>query len=156
VSDEAEDHGNEVEKAFIESENHEFDGIKLQPYSPARMIAAQSMKLFYGHVDDAGVADFQQTNVYPGAVNDIAVVLWLCSLSGKDSEDEIDRATRDPAWARRLAKKFAADHRAASTADDNFWAAYKILFRIMNEVDVSRAEAQKKMNQSAAEQTTKT
>ncbi len=145
TGDEIEDVGHEKrESAFVNSENHEFAGDKLQPYSMARRAAAQSIGLAYGALDSAHVARYNATKVYPGALRDVAVVLWLCSLT---DEREIDRAARDPISAADKALKWLESKEIIDTVSDGFVDAYIQFFKIMDEVEVSRATAQKKMTQ---------
>src|SRR6266851_1168076 len=95
------------EKAFLESENHEFDGVKLEPYSPMRLVAAQAMGLHHGRVDAAGMEQFNRISVYPGAVRDVCIVLWLLSIK---NELEIDQAARAPIHAAKLAVEWGTVH----------------------------------------------
>ena len=141
-NDEVEDAGHEqIEKAFLDSENHEWCGEKLEPYSMARRVAAQAIDLRYGSLDDAQIAKFNETRIYPGALRDVAVLLWLCSL--KD-EDEIDRAARNPLAAARTALKWAESKGMLDEATIQFVEGYKLLFKIMSEIDAARVAVQKK------------
>src|SRR5665811_1515722 len=55
--------------------------VKLQPYTPERIVAAQAMVRHYGHLDDAAVAQFNKTRIYPGMLNDVINHAWLRSLT---------------------------------------------------------------------------
>jgi hypothetical protein len=134
-------HEEKVDKAFINSENHSLNGEKLQPYSPARIIAAQAMGLRYGYVDKAGLEFFKKHKIYPGALRDVVVVLWLCSLS---DEDDIDEASREPKGAIKTATKWAADRGIVDANSDKFWDSYALFMQIIGEIDDSRVSAEKK------------
>ncbi len=134
-------HDEKVEKAFIESENHEFDGEKLQPYSIARRVAAQAIGLRYGALDSAHRARFNETNVYPGAFRDVAVVLYLCTLKEPAA---LDRAARDTIGAAKSALDWFESKGIVDTLSDKFLDAYLVFFKIMNEMEESRVELQKK------------
>jgi len=134
------------ETAFVESESHRFNGEELQPYSPARMWAADAMNLHYGRIDDAGMKMFYKERIYPGAVSDVGIVMWLCTL--KD-EERIDKARRDPMTASIEAAKWAQDHGIATSRSKKFWPAYATFLRIMQELQVSTGEAEKKTETEA-------
>jgi hypothetical protein len=146
MSDEPEDIGREsesgkVDQAFIESHNHALGDLRLEPYSPARIIAAQAMGLHYGSIDAAGMAQFNKTKVYPGAIRDIAVVLWLCSIR---DESEIDAAARDPVGAAKKMQTWSARLGILDTGNAAFWDAYVLFFKIMNDIQASRVQPEKK------------
>lgn len=131
----------EVDRAFIDSENHSLNGEKLQPYSLARKVAAQAMGLFYGHVDEADRDRFRREKVYPGALRDMIIVLWLCTL--KD-DDEIDAASRAPKAAVKRAYAWAETEGVANMDHEKFWKAYILFHDIMGEVAASQVRAEKK------------
>jgi hypothetical protein len=135
-----------TEAAFIDSENHEFDGIRLQPYSPMRLVAAQAMGLHHGRVDAAGMEQWSRVSVYPGAVRDVCIVLWLCSI--KD-EVQIDQAARAPIHAAMLAVKWGTDHGLLSVTSKKFESAYELFFKIMKEVRDSYGSPQKKIQEES-------
>ncbi len=58
----------------------EFRGQPLRPYSPSRKVAAQTMGMIYPFVGRDGQAQMEATGMYPGAIKDVLIVLWLCSL----------------------------------------------------------------------------
>src|SRR2546423_285975 len=74
-------------RAFVNSHLHNFEGIELEPYSRGRRVAAQAMGLHYGSIDKAGQQRFISNKIYPGAVRDVSIVLWLCTLK---NERDID------------------------------------------------------------------
>jgi hypothetical protein len=123
-----------AEEAFVQSEAHELGNLELQPYTADRAIAAQAMFLRYGFVDDAGVEFFKAHRIYPGAVRDVAIVLWLCSL--KD-EITIDKACRDPIAGARKAVEWLHERKWDNPRAEQFWKAYAVFMRIMAEVDAS-------------------
>lgn len=79
-----------------EQAGEELFGKELQPYSPSRQIAAQSMGLKYpftGELDAGGS--------YPGILVDSIIVCWLRTLPdvAPDGEWTPRKATRNPAQA---------------------------------------------------------
>ena len=148
--EEAEAYAGDVtpEAAFKESESHRVDGLDLQPYSPARMWAADAMNLHYGRIDEAGMAMFNKEYIYPGAVADVGIILWLCSV--KD-DLRIDKARRDPLTACIDAAKWAQENGIANSRSKKFWPAYTTFLRIMQEVQVSTGETEKKTETEASQ-----
>ncbi len=144
MNEEPEDIGHDekaVEKAFIESHAHSLDGLKLQPYSRARRMAAQAMKLHYGTLGDAAADEFEKTGNYPGIVHDICVVLWICSIT---DEREIDEAECNPRKARDNMRVFAEKYGLIDQIDPRFNEGYSVFLKIMNELAVSYVTAKKK------------
>jgi hypothetical protein len=123
-----------AEEAFTQSDAHDLGDLELQPYTPDRVMAAQAMFLRYGFVDEAGVEFFNQHKVYPGALRDVAVVLWLCSLT---SETEIDKASRNPIAAIKKAIEWSHERKLDNTNSEEFWKAFTVFMRIMSQVDTS-------------------
>jgi hypothetical protein len=136
-----------AEEAFTQSDAHELGDLELQPYTPDRAVAAQAMFLRYGFVDEAGLEFFKAHKIYPGAIRDVAVVLWLCSLT---SETEIDKASRDPIAAARKAVEWLHERKWDNPRGDEFWKAYTVFMRIMSEVDASTSIPEQSDNGTAA------
>jgi hypothetical protein len=132
----------DVEAAFVNSENHSFDGIKLHGYGPSRICAAQAMGLHYGTVDAAGQERFTDGKVYPGAMRDTAVVLWLCSLSDRD--DAIEAASRAPKSASLKAIEWGGDHGIMDLGGPKFWEGFMMFLDIMKEIQDARVVPEKK------------
>jgi hypothetical protein len=131
-----------MDEAFIKSGLHEFNGFALQPWTPARIMAAQAMDLHYGSIDEAGRARFVTDKIYPGAQRDVAVVLWLCTLK---TQAEVDAAARAPRAAVDKMYAFAAEHKLTDVGDENFWKGFLVFLNIMREVTASRVNAEKKI-----------
>jgi hypothetical protein len=130
-----------IESAFTDSGLHEFNGFALEPWTPARIMAAQAMGIHYGSVDEAGQSRFITDKIYPGAQSDVAIVLWLCSLK---TQAEVDAARRAPIPAMDKVYDFSAKHRLTDTGDENFWKGFLVFLAIMNELAASRVKAEKK------------
>lgn len=166
MSDEPEDVGHEkeqLEEAFTQSESHSLGELKLQSYSEDRVIAAQAMGLHYGFVDQAGQEQFHRTNIYPGALRDVSIVLWLCSLDDVKDErgnvtlraaNEIDGAARDPISGAQKAGKWAKAQGIIDTSSAEFWQAFELFFKIMREVEISRTRPEKKTTKESKPETT--
>lgn len=121
----------EIEEASSAFNTDELEGIDLQPYTPDRAWAAQAMGLKYGFVDEAAVEEFKRTGIYPGGLRDCGIVLWLRSLT---SEQEIDKAARNPVASAVTAAKWATEHGFGDTRSEKFWLAYNIFIHTMTEV----------------------
>lgn len=124
-------------ESFIESAGHSLNGLKLEPYTIERMWAADAIGLRYGRLTKAAAKQFGEDQSYPGMEADVAIVLWLCSLTDLE---EVRAARRNPAQAEETAAKFAVEHRAASKKQKNFWNGYTIFLKIMDEIHVAFAE----------------
>lgn len=99
-----------ADKAFSDAHaGFELFGKPLQPYSPTRKMAAQTMGLLYPYVGEAGAAQMERVNTYPGMLKDISILLWLCTL--KDAKD----LTRDDLRAGQFSPP-----RASVKPDDAF------------------------------------
>lgn len=115
---------------------------KLRPYTPERVVAAQAMVRHYGHLDEAGVEQFNKTRKYPGMLHDIICHCWLRSLA---NDFDIDAAIRDPASARKEAYAWASKRGITDeTGGAAFWDAWEIFMSAMKAIRDSRAEAEKK------------
>ena len=109
--------------------------LKLQPYSPFRMIAAQAMGIQYGFLDDAAREQFKKTRLYPGMLRDVINHVWLRWLT---DDFEIDRAARSPIGAARKAAEWAAKRGITDTSDPAFWEAWGIFIDAMAAIRVAR------------------
>lgn len=146
--------GDPQEVAFLQSENHEFDRVKLEPYSPMRLVAAQAMGLHHGRVDAAGMEQFDRISVYPGAVRDVCIVLWLCSIKDqfvdgdliRSADVQIDQAARAPVHAAKLAIEWGTAHGIIDPTSDKFGDAFGLFFRIMKEIKDSYSAPKKKQD----------
>src|SRR4029453_5756911 len=135
-----------AEEAFTQSDAHQLGDLELQPYTPDRAWAAQAMGLRYGFVDEAGVQFFKEHKIYPGALRDVAIVCWLCSLT---SEIEIDKASRNPIAAARKAADWSHERKLDNARAEEFWKAYAVFMRIMAEVDASASTPEQNDNGTA-------
>lgn len=122
---------NEIEEAASAFGSDELEGVTLHPYTPDRAWAAQAMGLKYGFIDEAGVDEFKRSGIYPGALRDCGIVLWLRSLT---NETEIDKAARNPVAAARTAATWSQEKGFGDVRSDKFWAAYNIFINTMTEV----------------------
>lgn len=130
-----------IEKAFTDSGLHQFNGFDLQPWTLSRKVAAQAMGMFIGNVDEAGRSRFATDKVYPGALRDVIVMLWLCTLK---TESEVDAAARGPTLAIQKAYVWAAQHGLDGIDKESFWKAYAIFWDIRREVAQSEVIPEKK------------
>jgi len=136
-----EDQQNRIEKAFLKIGDRDVHGLAVRPYTPARLVAAQAMGMHFGFIDDAGAERFRQTKLYPGAIRDIAIFMWLCVVA---TDEETDGAGIAPSAAGRKAVKWAESVGLLDTGSEKFWDAYKTFFDVMDEIAASRTKAEKK------------
>lgn len=82
---------------FLEAQaGFQLFGEPLAPFSPSRKVAAQSMGMLYPFIGESGQAQYTSTGVYKGAVKDVCILLWLCSLH--DRMDQTVDALRKGDW----------------------------------------------------------
>lgn len=136
-----------IETAFIASGQKVLNGKPLMAYSASREVAAQAMGLHYAYVDQAGQERFKKDRLYPGAIRDVAIVMWLCIRA---TEDDIDAAGIDPRAATRKAVDWAKGEGILDVQKGKFWDAFVLFFQIMDEVWVSQSKPVKKNLTSAA------
>lgn len=122
------------EEAFAKSDAHTLGDIELEPWTPARSVAAQSMGMKYPHISAEDKERWEQTSIYPGAVQDLAIVLWLCAQ--KDAS-EVRRALRQPMVALDKAIEWAAGLGFTNTKSDEFWSGYDKFLDIVTEANAS-------------------
>lgn len=93
---------------------------ELQPWSPARKVAAQSMGMLYPYIGEEGAEQLSRTGFYAGVLKDVAIFMWLCAPDAaacptKDDpnkrgplpKSEIQRAIRKPMEAMDKAMDWA-------------------------------------------------
>lgn len=136
-----------ADAAFVQSDAHEVDGLALEPFTPAREVAAQAMGLKYPNLLAEDEEPFNATGVYPGALMDIAIVLFLCSQrddppdekakrkgTWQSAKDKLRRALSRPLEARETAIEWAAEQRFTDRGKDGkFWPAYNAMVKIIAE-----------------------
>lgn len=125
------------DQSFIESDGYNLNGLKLRPYSPERMWAADAMGLRYGHLSEAASKQFFRKGTYPGMEGDVGIVVWLCSLP---DGDEVRAARRDPERAEADALEFAGKHKMISGKQSGFWGAYNLFLKIMDQIHSAYGE----------------
>lgn len=107
MSEEIDDiHETPETKSFIsEKAGYELFGKPLHAYSPSRKVAAQAMGMLYPYVGEAGAAQMELTGRYPGQVQDMVIVLWLCTLP--DPRDiEREEKEKDHQYRQRVRSMF--------------------------------------------------
>jgi hypothetical protein len=125
------------DEAFIKSEGHSLNGLKLEPYTPERMWAADAMGLRWGYLSKAASKQYASKGTYPGMEGDVGIVIWLCSVT---DVEEVRAARRNPDRAEPEAVKFAVANKLVSAKQKNFWDAYDVFKKIMDEVHASYGE----------------
>lgn len=117
--------------SFTDSDKNVLLGTKLFPWTPTRMIAGQSMGMIYPDIGKDGFDQYKRTGLYPGAVKDCIICLWLCS----QTEEQVDEADAAPVDAYRRARVWAAGLKIHTTNCPEFWQAGKVFAKIIGEVD---------------------
>jgi hypothetical protein len=133
----------EPEKAFVNSDAHSFNGTELQPYTPSRIVAAQAMGLRYPNIGEEALEQFNRTGIYPSALLDTLIVLWLCTLDEPHPNGpgaaQVRRAMRRPDESIEKAIAWGADHGITDQRSENFRQAYDEFAAIVVEVQNSRS-----------------
>jgi hypothetical protein len=142
-----------VNKSFVRSDGHKLGDMVLKPYSYSREVAAQTMQLVIGYLNEGGKARYDRTKMYPGVKNDVAIIMWLCIAA---TEDEITGACGEGAPYVTKAVEWAGKEGLLDDNDEPFWKAYGLMIDILNEVDDSRTKAQKKISHSESQTQTTT
>lgn len=124
-----------ADKAFIESPSHVLGDLKLEPYSPSRVVAAQAMGLRYPNVPK-GFEAYSQSGTYPGILRDVIVVLGVCMMD----DDAVDKAQLDSDEAYKNAERWAHTKGILNTGSKEFFAAKSMFEKIMVEIYSSRSE----------------
>lgn len=120
--------------AFTKSDKHVLNGTKLYPWTAEREIAAQSMGLLYPEIGADGWDQYRRTKIYPGALKDTIIVLWLCT----QTPEQVDDADSAPIEAYRQARKWAAKLGIHRVGSDAFWQAYGKFAAIIKQVEDSK------------------
>src|SRR5882757_5630468 len=126
----------ESEAGFVNSDSHAFGEIELQSYSPSGVVAAQAMGMRYPNIGDEALEQFNRTGVYPSALLDTLIVLWLCTLK---KPEEVRRAMRRPDESVEKAIAWGAERGVINQRSKEFWSAYDKFIEIVTEVQNSRA-----------------
>lgn len=119
---------------FVSSERHALNGLKLEPWTPDRAIAAQSLGMVYPALGDEGWTAVKRSGIYPGAVRDVALALWLCSLTPDQVLDAEMRGGKD---AKQRSSAWAGEHGIHDTNKQAFWDALNLFMDMQKEVNDS-------------------
>ena len=147
------------EKAFIEAKRgFELFGTPLAPYTASRKVAAQTMGMQWPFIGEAALAQLQTTNMYPGALRDAAIVLWLCTLP--DASTALargvwtpSRALSKPDEARDAALEWADKEGVTDSSGAKFGEAFQVFFGVVTGADAGafRIEVEKTAGESGDE-----
>ncbi len=134
-----------VDKAFTKSDRHTLDDIKLQPWTPERYLAGQSMGMIHPRVGDEGWDQFDRTKMYPGCVKDTVIVIWLCSIpdspnGSSDFQWNVEDADARPVEAYRVAKKWAKSRGILNADSVEWWHAYGKFAEVVKEASDSMTQ----------------
>jgi hypothetical protein len=116
-----------ADKAFTQSDKHALDELKLEPWTPDRIIKAQELGLIFPNTGRAGWEQFRQTNVYPGAVRDVILFVYLSTIEPEQVEDVT--------W--KDAKAFGVKRGLHDPDGKPFWQAYAKFMEVQKEISAS-------------------
>lgn len=116
--------------SFLDSKRHALAGIRLQPWTPDRAIAAQTLGMLYPNIGKAGWEAVKARNIYPGAIRDVLLALWLCSL---DPEQVLDAEARGEADAKQRALEWGKPLGIHDSRKEPFWDAYDLFVKMQEE-----------------------
>lgn len=131
-------------KAFTSSENHKLGDMNLQPWTPQRIVAAQSIGMIYPFIGSDGLEQFKKSGTYPGLLKDAIIALWLCTINHED----VDAAEGSPREAYRQAVAWAADKNIPNMESKEFNEAHNIFIKMMNQVRDSQTKPEETSNNS--------
>lgn len=129
----------EADKAFTGSDRHTLDDLRLEPWTPQRIWTAQLMGMAYPNLGKKGRDALFRSNVYPNAVKDVAIFLWLSTRKDETSEGENEWSVADaesqPEVAAKLARDFAIKRGVHIRDSAEFWDAYNKFWDVMQEIE---------------------
>lgn len=108
-------------------EGETWDGQLLKPWTPPRLIAAQSMGMLYPYIGETGVDALRSTGIYPGALRDVIISTWL----RLQDDATVRRAQLRPTEAMEHATIWAADKQLHNLLGDRFRTAYELFTQKM-------------------------
>lgn len=118
-----------ADKAFVQSDKHTLDDLKLEPWTPDRIIKANEVGFSWPNIGKEGFAQFRKTKLYPGAVRDVLIFIGLSTLEPSDVETA--------SWEEL---KAAGVKRGLHTTDSQtFWSAYTKMLEVHDEIAASLA-----------------
>ena len=119
---------------FVSSERHVLNGLKLEPWTADRSIAAQSLGMIYPALGDEGWASVKRSGVYPGAVRDVCLALWLCTLK---SDEVLEAEVAGEKEAKKRSTEWASKLGIHDTKKQAFWNAMTLFMEMQREVNKS-------------------
>lgn len=125
------------DRVYVQSAGHKFNGGFLEPFTPSRFVAAQSMGMKYPFIGKEGMAALNSVGIYPGELRDLLIVLWLCS---QKEDDEILQAQIDGKAAYRSAEEWGAKLGLLNQVNDLFTDGVLVLHAIFAEIHESKTE----------------
>lgn len=115
------------------TDKHVLNGTTLRAWTPARVIAGQSMGMLYPEIGKKGYDQYRRTKTYAGIVKDVAICLWLCSVD----EERVDEADGSPGEAYAEARAWAAKLEIHKMSSEKWDQAFAKFAGIVSEVDQS-------------------
>jgi hypothetical protein len=114
---------------------YEFNGVRLQPWVPERIIAAQAMGMHYPLIGKKGFEQYKQTGHYPHMVSDVIIAIWLCYVAV--SLEQVEDARAMGAEAYKKAEAWAKSLGIYQVGSEKFDVAAKVFTSMVDEPDAS-------------------
>ncbi len=118
-------------QAFAQPDNHALGDSTIEPFTPERFVAAQSMGLLWPLPGETYRKD---GGLYRGEANDATIVLWLCSIPSRASARDdwsVARAIRQWEAAHEEALRWATEKGILQADSPPFWQAMNVYERIL-------------------------
>lgn len=122
-----------ADKAFMSSDKHTLNDLKLEPWTPQRVWTSGLLGMTYPNLSKEGAEQFRKSRVYPEAVKDLSIFLYLSTIK----PNEVDEAERYPDAAYEKAKAFGISRNLHKRDSVEFWQAYTVFWEVMNEIENS-------------------
>lgn len=120
--------------AFTDSERHSLNGLKLEPWTEARRVASQTLGLIYPDLSPADWASVKRGGSYPGAMRDVMLTLWLCTIPASELI-KVEVAGIENAMSESMA--FGIKHGLHDNTKQPFWDGLSKCMEFWNEVNNS-------------------
>lgn len=112
-----------IEKSFTHSDKHTLGDLRLKAWTPERIIAAQDLGMIQPNLGKEGWAQWKRTQLYPGAVKDTIIFVYLSTLD----DELLDSATYEEA------RKMGIKRGLHKSDSKTFWEAYTKFLEVLNE-----------------------
>lgn len=134
----------EIETAFIESDCHHWQGVRLEPFSSRRQTAANCLGLRFGSLSKDEIAHLLESFSYPEMMLDSIIVVYLCYPRGKKKENgmtesiEESYAACDPGLRKQVRRRMLewGEAQGIDIGSAHLAEAFSIMTKIVKETIV--------------------